>query len=550
MRERETIETDVLLIGAGPASLACAVHLGKLFAAAGERRTITVLEKGREVGEHILSGAVMDPRALDELFAGRWLEEGCPVEGPVSREAVYYLTARRRLRFPFLPPPLKNHGAYVVTLSHVVRWLKEKAEEAGADVFEGFPAADILRDGARVAGARTVDLGVRRDGTPREGFTPGTDVRAQVTIFGEGSRGSLARRLIEEGGLEGRNPQVYATGIKELWELAPGRLEPGEVIHTAGWPLARGHYGGGWIYGLAANRASIGFVPALDYRHPRFNPWDAAQRWKTHPWLRGLLDGGKLLKAGAKTVPEGGFWSQPRLYGDGFLLIGDAASFLNAPRLKGIHTAVKSGMLAAETVFEALEEGRFDAAMLSGYERRYRESWLWDELRRVRNMRQAFTKSFFAGALHAGALYLAGGRLLKDPLPLRPDPEHMAMARDASPRDAPPPLEPDGVLTFDRLTGVFHAGARHEEDQPSHLLVAEPDLCATRCREEYGNPCEHFCPAQVYEIVDAAGSPEGKRLQINQSNCVHCKTCDIMDPYGVIRWTVPHDAGGPSYLGL
>jgi electron-transferring-flavoprotein dehydrogenase len=557
--EREVLETDVLLVGAGPASLSCALHLSKLLRRAGEKREILVVEKGAEVGHHILSGAVMDPRGLDELFEGKWREEGCPVESPVQREATYYLTSKRKFRFPFTPPTLKNHGCFVVTLSQVVRWMREKAEAAGVSILEGFPASEILWQGDGVAGARTVDLGVDRDGNPKSSFTPGTDLRAKVTVLGEGTRGSLTKALVERLKLEGPNPQAYGLGVKELWEVPPGRIEPGEVYHTAGWPLGPRHYGGGWVYGLSSHRVSIGFVPALAYSDPRFDPWQAAEEWKTHPWIRSLLEGGKVLKIGAKTVPEGGFWSQPKLYGDGFLIVGDGASFLNAPRLKGIHTAIKSGMLAAETIFEAFKKSSFDAATLSSYERKYHQSWLYRELRLVRNVRQAFQRNFFLGMARAGLELLAGGGVFADRVPLKADPAHLEKLTDQARKSlhqAPASFLADNKLTFDKVTGVFYAGALHEENQPSHLRVSDLDICRTRCREEYGNPCEHFCPAAVYEMVEdparpplADGSP-AKRLHINHSNCVHCKTCDIMDPYGIITWTVPHDAGGPKYLGM
>ncbi len=559
--DRETFETDVLLVGAGPASLACAYHLSRLFAEAGEKREITVIETGAEVGQHILSGAVMDPRGLDELFQGRWREEGCPVEAPVESEAVYFLTRKGKVRFPFVPPTLQNHGCFVVTLSHVVRWLKEKVESQGVNVFEGFPGKEILWDaeGKRVEGVRTVDRGVSRDGQPKESFTPGTDLRAKVTVFGEGTRGSLTKSLVDRLSLHGPNPQIYGAGIKEIWEVPAGRIRPGEVYHTAGWPLPSIHYGGGWIYGLAENRVSIGFVNACDSGDPGFDPWRTAQEWKTHPWIHSILERGKVLKAGAKTLPEGGYWSQPRLFGEGFVLVGDSASFLNAPRLKGIHTAIKSGMLAAEAIFEASRANRYDAEALSAYDRRYRESWLCRELRLVRNVRQAFRSGFFLGALRAGAMLLLGGRVLKDRIAVPADAAQVRKLTDPltpsldGARSAPPF---DGELTFDKLTGVYHAGAMHEENQPSHLLVADLDICSTRCLEEYGNPCEQFCPAKVYEMVDDPSRSSNlsgnrtRKLQIHHSNCVHCKTCDVMDPYGIITWTVPTDAGGPKYLGM
>ena len=546
----------MLLVGAGPASLACAYRLARLLEAAGEKREITVIEKSTEVGQHILSGAVMDPRGLDDLFEGRWREEGCPVEAPVQSEAVYYLTPRGKIRFPFVPPTLRNHGGWVVTLSHVVRWLEEKVTALGVNVFAGFPGSEVLFDGERVRGVRTADMGLGRDGNPKESFQPGTDILAKVTVFGEGSRGSLTKALVRRLGIQGPNPDIYGTGIKEIWEVPEGRIAPGEVYHTAGWPLASDHYGGGWIYGMPGNRASIGFVPALDYRDPRFDPWHSAEVWKTHPWIRSILDGGKVIKAGAKTVPEGGFWSQPRLHGDGFLIVGDAGSFLNAPRLKGIHTAVKSGMLAAETIAAALAAGRTDAETLSDYGRRYRESWVWEELHRVRNIRQVFQGNFFTGMVRAGLLLATGGRLIADRIPVKADPAHMESRPAETEQESHPPFRADGSYTFDKVTGVHYAGALHEENQPSHLIVHDLDICRTRCTVEYGNPCQHFCPAAVYEILEdpvrpppAAGVP-AKTLRINHSNCVHCKTCDIMDPYGIITWTVPSDAGGPKYSGM
>jgi len=569
--QHETLETDVLLVGAGPASLACAYHLARLLEAEGDSREIMVVEKGSEVGQHILSGAVMDSRGVGELFGDKWREEGCPVEAPVVSEFIYYLTEKGKYRFPFVPPTLRNDGCFVVTLSQVVRWMRERVEALGVNVFEGFPASEILWDksGHRVTGVRTVDLGLDRAGNPKESFTPGTDLHAKVVVLGEGTRGSLTKSVVDRLALDGPNPQIYGTGIKEVWEVPDGRIRPGEVYHTAGWPLSTDHYGGGWVYGMPENRVSVGFVPALDSSDPRFDPWQAAQQWKTHPWLRSLLEGGKVLKAGAKTVPEGGLWSQPKLHGDGFVIVGDAGSFLNAPRLKGIHTAIKSGMLAAEAIFEALKAGRYDEAALSSYARRYRESWLYKELHLVRNVRQAFQKNFFVGMLRAGLMLYTGGRLLADRLPVTADPAHMKKlgklekladgaekGTAASTRTSGMADRTDGVLTFEKVTGVFHAGAIHEENQPSHLKVSDLDLCRTRCREEYGNPCEHFCPANVYEMVDDPDSPaltDGRRarqLQINHSNCVHCKTCDIMDPYQIITWTVPNDAGGPKYLGM
>jgi len=548
--QRDRLEADVLVVGAGPAGLAAAYRLARLAKEPGApAREVVVVEKGSEAGQHILSGAVMDPRALDDLFEGRWRELGLPIEAEVSSDTVYYLTARRKFRFPLVPPTLRNHGCLVVVLSRVVQWMRDQAQAEGVNVFEGFPASELIREERRVAGAITADRGIDRAGNPGPGFAPGTEIRARVTVLAEGSRGSLAKKLVDDLNLGGPNPQTYGLGVKEVWEVPEGRIRPGEVIHTAGWPLGHSHYGGGWIYGLQNQRVSIGFVPALDYTDPYFDPHESMQRWKTHRLLADLLAGGKLLQAGARTVPEGGFWSQPRFWGDGFVIVGDSASFLNAPRLKGIHTAMGSGILAAEAIDRALRAGRTDAEALSVYGDLYRSSWIRRELRGVRNVRQAFDAGFFPGAIRAGLMLLAGGRLLADRIPVREDPAHLRRLVELDP--PPAKLRADGKLTVDKLTSVFHAGAIHEENQPSHLLVADTDICRTRCREEYGNPCEHFCPAKVYEMVDdPARGPTAKRLQINHSNCVHCKTCDIMDPYRIITWTVPSDAGGPKYLGM
>ncbi len=553
--KRDRLDVDVLIVGAGPAGLSCAIHLARLLKARGkspEECSIAIIEKAAEVGQHILSGAVMDPKGIDELFQGRWKEEGCPVEAPVKSDAVYFLTAAGKIRFPVVPPTLRNHGGWVVSLSRVAQWLKGKAEELGVTICEGFPGCELILEGEKVAGAITADKGIDRQGRPKASFAPGTEICAKVTVLCEGSRGSLTKQLVERLNLHGPNPQIYGTGVKEVWELPEGRIEPGEVIHTAGWPLRSSHYGGGWIYGMPGGRVSIGFVSALDYRDPRFDPFEAMQRWKTHPLLRSLLAGGKLLLAGAKTVPEGGYWSQPRLYGDGFLIAGDGASFLNALRLKGIHTAIKSGMLAAEAIDQAIARNRFDREMLSEYDRLYRRSWAEEELRRMRNLRQAFQSGFFLGMARAGLMLALGGKILADRVPARPDAEHLMKTSKlgASPAADGASFRPDGVLTIDKLAGVYHAGSIHEEDQPSHLVVSDLTICATRCREEYGNPCERFCPAKVYEMVEAPENPAARKLHINHSNCVHCKTCDIMDPYGIITWTVPADAGGPKYMGM
>ncbi|MFN0058217.1 MAG: 4Fe-4S dicluster domain-containing protein [Planctomycetota bacterium] len=545
---RETLPVDILFVGAGPANLAAAYHLARSLKERGGAAevSIAVIEKGQTVGAHILSGAIIDPRALNELFPAGFESAGCPVEAKVAQEAVYHFTASRALRSPLIPPPLKNHGNYIVTLSEVVAWLKAKVEELDVMVFEGFPGNEFLWEDGKICGVRTMDKGLDRDGKPGPAYEAGADITARCVVLGEGCRGSLTKQLVAKLGLDGENPQVYGTGCKEVWRLPPGRFPAGKVVHTAGWPLRNSQYGGSWIYGLAGDRVSIGFVTALDGGDPWLDPWETFQRWKSHRFVRELLAGGELLKAGAKTVPEGGYWSRPKSYGDHFLIVGDGASLLNISRLKGVHTAMKSGLLAAETLLDAIAADDFSAAKLADYERRFQESWLRTELYKVRNFRQEFKSGFFLGAAKAGIKYLFGGAG-KARIPIEADYHEMKKRDRAAPR--PAPLNFDGKYLLDKVTHVFHAGAMHGEHQPSHLKVADLDICRTRCAEEYGNPCQNFCPANVYEMVDDA-ERGGKRLHINHSNCVHCKTCDILDPYAIITWTVPSDAGGPKYQGL
>ncbi|MBD3161441.1 MAG: FAD-binding protein [Candidatus Eisenbacteria bacterium] len=547
------MEADLVIVGAGPAGLACAMRLaqikeeGKLADA-----TILLLEKASYVGAHAISGAVIDPRGLEELF-GDFLAHGCPVEGPVAGDDLYFLTEGGKLRFPFLPPMLKNHGNYVASLHKVTKWMAEKVEEAGIDVLPGFPGQELLYEGDRVVGVRTGDRGLDKEGEPKASYEPGVDIRAPIVILAEGARGSLTKELVNRLGLDaGRNPQIYATGVKEVWEVPEERLPVGGVIHTLGWPLASEQYGGGFVYGMRDRALSLGFVVALDARNPFNDPHGLTQDWKRHPLLRGLLDGGKLLNYGAKTIPEGGYFSVPRPATDGCLLIGDTAGFLNAARLKGIHLGIKTGMLAAETAAEALEADDPSGERLGRYEQRVEESWVGAELRSVRNFRQGFSGGLWKGMIHTGLVLATGGRGLKEKLPLQPDHTHMMKLEElrAAGRPAAPPERAfDGKLTFDKLTEVYASETTHEENQPSHLHVADTSICATRCREEYGNPCQHFCPASVYEMVPDEGTG-GIRLQVNFTNCVHCKTCDIMDPYEIITWVPPEGGGGPNYVNL
>jgi len=560
MSERETLEIDVLFVGAGPAGLAGAYHLAKLIEAhnrSGGKKlepSIAVLEKGKEVGSHALSGAVLDPRSLRELFPEEWKE--APVEAEVGKEDVLFLTGNRGLRLPILPPPLQNHGNHVISLGKVVKWMASKVEAMGVDIFAEFPAAVALVEDRKVVGVRTGDKGVDKHGKPKANHEPGVDIRSRVTVLGEGPRGTLTKQLVDAFELQaGRNPQVYAIGVKEIWQLPPGRVQPGQVMHTMGWPLDSHTFGGSFFYGMQGDQLIAGLVVGLDYRNPYLDPHQEFQRLKTHPRIRRLLDGGKMTHYGAKALPEGGWYSMPKLSGDGFLLVGDSGGFINGARLKGIHLAIKSGMLAAETIFEALRESTADgplaAAALGHYEQRVESSWVRDEMWAVRNFHQAFDHGLYAGMFQAGAGMITGGRGFGVSTRLETHAGHERMVKLTSPEgkrlQPPPPVAFDGQLTFDKLADVYNSATAHEEDQPVHLVVHDTSICVDRCTAEYANPCQRFCPAAVYEIVADSAAPSGKRLQINASNCVHCKTCDVMDPYQIITWVPPEGGGGPNY---
>jgi electron-transferring-flavoprotein dehydrogenase len=553
--ERERLDADVLIVGAGPAGLACALHLARLIRQHNESGAkpelssegIYVLEKAREIGAHQLSGAVLDPRALAELVPD--FATSAPLDTPVTDDAAYFLTASRAWKLPITPPPLRNHGNYVVSLNKLVKWLGGLVEQAGVNIFTQFAGAELIYEGDAVAGVITEDKGRDKDGKPKDNFTPGYELRAKVTVLAEGPRGSLTKKLVAEKNLAGLNPQVYSIGVKELWEVPPGRITPGRVAHTLGWPLDSSMYGGGWVYGLRENRVSLGLVTGLEYHNPRFDPHEAFQLFKTHPFVRRILEGGKLVRYGAKTVPVGGWYSIPRTYLDGCLIVGDSASLLNAQRLKGIHMAIKSGMLAAETILDALRAEDRSAARLSAFRRKVDDSWIARELRAVRNFHQSFQHGLWRGLAHTAVQYVTGGRGLIDPMriPAGYEEYHKLDGALDGASPAPPRFQGDGVLTFDRLTDVYHSGTRHEEDQPCHLHVLDPSICVGRCVAEYGNPCQYFCPAAVYEMVEDKG---GRRLKINFSNCVHCKTCDIADPYQIIDWVPPEGGGGPNYEGM
>lgn len=570
MIEREQLEMDVLFVGAGPANLAAALHLKNSIAAHDKMVTeghrqgreigeieIGIVEKGAFVGAHILSGAVMDALAIRELMPD-FLEQGCPVDTVVTEDAFWYLTKNRAISAPIVPPPLKNKGKYIVSLSRVCEWLAEKCEEAGINIFPDFPASEVLYDeNDRVIGVRTGDKGIDKEGKPKENFEPGVDLLAKVTVLGEGSRGSLAKQLTRRLGLnEGKEPQVFSLGVKELWEVPAGKFEEGKVIHTLGFPSDTDTYGGGWIYGMKNNVISIGYVTGLDYKDPLIDPHAEFQKFKTHPAVAEILEGGKMLKYGAKSINAGGWYTMPQLYADGVLLVGDCASFLNGQRIKGIHTAMKSGMLAAETILMAFDHDDFTSATLKVFTEKVNMSWIYDELHPVRNFHGSFQKGRWSALINTGLQFITRG-LAWGFMPREyhvPGYERIEKLEDFNYKGDDltqryPDLKFDKELTFDKVTDVFHAGVAHDEDQPSHLHILDTEICATRCAEEYGNPCQRFCPAAVYEMEESAKT--GRReIKVNFSNCVHCKTCDIADPYQIINWVTPEGGGGPNYKGM
>lgn len=568
--EREQLEMDVVFVGAGPANLAAALHLKNIVdehnelvergRKSGEKipdLEIGIIEKGSFVGAHILSGAVMDPIAIRELMPD-FLEQGCPVDTVVSSDAFWYLTENRRIESPVTPPPLKNHGKYILSLSKMCEWLGEKCEEAGINIFPEFPGAEMLYDEEnRVIGVRTGDKGINKEGERKGNFEPGVDLLAKVTVLGEGSRGSLAKHLMQRLGLaEGKEPQVFSIGVKELWEVPAGNIEEGQVVHTLGFPSDTKTYGGGWIYGMKNNVVSIGYVTGLDYLDPLIDPHAEFQKFKTHPEVAKVLAGGKMLKYGAKTINAGGWNTMPKLYADGVLIVGDSGSFLNGQRIKGIHTAMKSGMLAAETILGAFTHNDFTSKTLQHFEEKVSASWIYDELYPVRNFHGAFQAGRWSALVNTGLQFVTGGYAWGFMPKEHHEAGHERMEKlseyDYKGDDIKqryPDLKFDKELTFDKITDVYHAGVAHDEDQPAHLHVLDTEICAERCAEEYGNPCQRFCPASVYEMEFNAKT-ERRELKINFSNCVHCKTCDIMDPYQLINWVTPEGGGGPNYKGM
>ena len=547
MSEREAMEYDVVVVGAGPAGLATAIRLRQLCAEKGKEFTVCIVEKGSEVGAHILSGAVIDPGALAELYPD-WKEKGAPLNQPVTGDRFLFLTASSSWAVPeaLLPDCFRNHGNYIASLGNVCRWLGTQAEAAGVEIYPGFAASEVLYDAeGRVAGVATGDMGIGKDGEKTDRYQPGIELRAKYTIFAEGCRGHLGKSLEARFGLrEGVAPQVYGIGLKELWEVAPDKHVPGLVVHTAGWPLQADTYGGSFLYHMENRQVAVGFVVGLGYRNPYLYPFEEFQRYKTHAAIRGTFEGGRRLSYGARAIAAGGLQSLPKLTFPGGALVGDDAGFLNASRIKGTHGALKSGMLAAESAVAALQAGRRQDELAS-YPEAFKASWLHDELHRARNFKPWMSKGLYTGTLMVGIdqVVFRG----KAPWTLT---HHHADHETLRPKSEFQPIaypKPDGVLTFDRLSSVFVSNTNHEEDQPSHLRLKDDSIPTAVNLAVYDGPETRYCPAGVYEFVTGPG---GARLQINAQNCVHCKTCDIKDPKQNIQWVAPEGGGGPNYPNM
>ncbi len=549
MSERESMHYDVVVVGAGPAGLAAAIRLKQLAVERGQEIGVCVIEKGSEVGAHILSGAVMDPRAMVELFPN-WKELEAPLNAPVSEDRFFFLTEKSSFKVPnfLLPGCFQNHGNYVISLGNVCRWLGQQAESLGVEIFPGFAAAEVLyNDDGSVKGVATSDMGVGKDGKPTAAFQRGMELHAKYTFFAEGCRGHLGKQLQERFKLrDGVDPQVYGIGLKELWEIKPEKHQLGLVIHTAGWPLGSDTYGGSFLYHMENNLVAIGYVVGLGYTNPYLSPYEEFQRYKTHPTIRAFLEGGKRVAYGARAITAGGLQALPKLVFPGGCLVGDDAGFLNASRIKGSHCAIKSGMLAAESAFEAVIAGR-TSDELASYPEAFKQSWLYDELHRARNFKPWMSKGLYTGTMMVGIDQVVfGGRAPWTLHHDHADNETLVKKTDVAPIAY---AKPDGVLTFDRLSSVFISNTNHSEDQPCHLTLKDASVPVNVNLELYDAPEQRYCPAGVYEIVrnDDGSQP---RLQINAQNCVHCKTCDIKDPTQNIVWVTPEGGGGPNYPNM
>jgi electron-transferring-flavoprotein dehydrogenase len=530
--DRDVMEYDVVVVGAGPAGLAFAIRFKELQ----PERSVCVLEKASAIGAHLVSGCALEPGPLDDLLPG-WRKAPPDICVPATRDEFWFYTRTGAMRLPN-PPQMHNRGNVIVSLGQLATILAARAEALGVDVFPGFAAAEALVEGDRVAGVRIGDMGLDRDRKPGPNFAPGADIRAGTTVLAEGARGSVTKQLTARLGLaDGRQPQSYGLGIKELWQLPPGRAEPGLIQHTVGWPIDPRTYGGSFLYHLDRDRVYVGYVSGLDYEDPRFKPFEAFQQFKHHPKVRPLLEGGEVLGYGARTIAAGGWQSLPRMDAPGLLLVGDTAGTLNVPKIKGVHQAFRCGMLAAEHLA--------GTGGTAGFEARWRASEGGRELKRVRNIKPGFHRGLWWGLANAALETVTLGHT---PWTLPHYENHLALHR----LETAPVIDRGWVARAlpprDRLAAVFHAGNVHDESQPVHLIVHDTSICATRCIAEFGNPCENFCPANVYEMVDDGAG--GRRLQINAANCVHCKACDIKDPYGIITWTTPEGGSGPNYQGL
>ncbi|MBU9219487.1 electron transfer flavoprotein-ubiquinone oxidoreductase [Burkholderia multivorans] len=545
---RESMEYDVVIVGGGPAGLSAAIRLKQLAAEKGTEIGVCVLEKGSEIGAHILSGAVMDPRALTELFPD-WKERSAPLNVEVTEDRFLFLSEKSAVQTPnwALPDNFKNHGNYVISLGNVTRWLGQQAEALGVEIFPGFPAAEILyNDDGSVKGVATGNMGVGKDGEPTENFQLGMELHAKYTLFAEGCRGHLGRQLIAKFKLDANaDPQAYGIGIKELWEIDPAKHKPGLVIHTAGWPLKPDTYGGSFLYHMDNNQVVVGFVVGLGYTNPYLSPFEEFQRYKTHPSIRAFLEGGKRVSYGARAITAGGLMSLPKTVFPGGALIGDDAGFLNASRIKGSHAAIKTGMLAADAAFDAVQAGR-QSDELNAYPDAFRQSWLYTELYRARNFKQWMAKGLYLGTLMVGIEQkLMGGNVPWTLHHKHADHEMLKPASQCEPIVYP---KPDGKLTFDRLSSVFISNTNHEENQPAHLTLKDPSVPVNVNLRTYAGPEGRFCPAAVYEFVKNDDGSD--RLVINAQNCVHCKTCDIKDPTQNIVWVTPEGGGGPNYPNM